>query len=302
MLLGSVIFLLPIVIACGNNAVVGSGTNSPGTPLEMTPTTSGNGQHWKLVWQDGFIGNGIPVGWNFVVSGSGFGNDSLAWFNEGNATLTGHGGLVITAEKDGSQHTCWYGPCKYTSAEIETSFAQEYGRFEARIKLPSGAGLWPAFWMIPLTTKANSVLAGEIDIIEVNNKNPNEVSGYAHDGPVYNYKAEKILKTPPASQFHVYGVDWTPAGITWTLDGEPYGHMGVYRNWPFDRPFIMLLDLAVGGIWPGSPTAATVFPAKMEVSWVRVYKMVDLALHSSLNPDTSLGMIGGSHRYVLPAR
>jgi beta-glucanase (GH16 family) len=247
----------------------------------MTPTSVGNGQSWKLVWQDDFTGKGLPVNWKFQVSGDGFGNNSLAWFGNSNATLTGRGGLVITAEKGGSNHVCWYGPCKYTSAEIATSFAQEYGRFEARIKLPSGVGLWPAFWMTPESTKANTV-PGEIDIIEVNDQDPDEVSGYAHDGAIFSYKAEKLLATPPSSEFHVYGVDWTPTGITWTLDGKSYGHINAYKNWPFDQPFIMLLDLAVGGNWPGPPTSETVFPAVMQVSWVHVYKIVSLSLRTWL--------------------
>lgn len=288
MLLGLV--LLVILTACGITGGMGgsaTGSDSPGTYLPA-PTSTGSGQqNWKLVWQDNFTGTGLPDKWNFWVSGNGFGDHALQWFSDNNATLTGRGGLVITAEKGGFGHTCWYGPCEYTSAEIATSFAQKYGRFEARIKLPSGKGLWPAFWMVPLLTKENPVLPGEIDIIEVNNQNPNEVSGYVHDGPIFNHKAEKLLATPPSSQFHVYGVDWTPTGITWTLDGKPYGHITAFENWPFNRPFIMLLDLAVGGTWPGSPTAETVFPAKMQVSWVRVYKMVKLSLRASLRAPSS---------------
>jgi beta-glucanase (GH16 family) len=277
--------LLVILTACGITGGMGgsdTGSDSPSTYLQTAPTSTDSDQQWKLVWQDDFTGKGLPKNWSFLVDGNGFSDHSLAWFSDSNATLTGHGGLVITAKKGGSGHTCWYGPCKYTSADISTSFAQEYGRFEARIKLPNGRGLWPGFWMVPLGTKANPVLPGEIDIIEVNNQNPDEVSGYAHDGPIFNHKAEKLLASPPSSQFHVYGVDWTPRGITWTLDGKPYGHINAYKNWPFDRPFIMWLTLAVGGTWPGSPTADTVFPAKMQVSWVRVYKMANLSLHTSL--------------------
>lgn len=269
----------------GSGAGAGSSSTYPQMSAAPTgssapaPASNGNGQSWKLVWQDDFAGTGLPDGWNFQVNGNGFGDKSLAWFGDSNARLTGQGGLVITAERGGSGHTCWYGPCQYTSAEIATSFAQEYGQFEARIKLPSGIGLWPAFWMVPLANEGAQVVPGEIDIIEVNNQNPDEVSGYAHDGSVFSYKAEKLLSASSSSQYHVYGVNWTPTGITWTLDGKPYGHIGAYKNWPFDRPFIMLLDLAVGGTWPGSPNAATVFPAEMQVSWVRVYKMVSLLLH-----------------------
>jgi beta-glucanase (GH16 family) len=164
-----------------------------------------------------------------------------------------------------------------------SNFAQEYGRFEARIKLPSGTGLWPAFWLIPQPQQGQK-LPGEIDIVEVNNKNPYEVTGYVHDGPVYNYKALKVLSTPPSSQFHVYGVDWTPTGVTWTLDGQPYAHIDKFAGWPLNQPFVIVLDLAVGGEWPGSPTASTVFPATMQVSWIHVYKMASLS-----RPQTARG-------------
>jgi beta-glucanase (GH16 family) len=272
--------LLVILTACGiSGEVDGGGTqsNSAGIGIQTMPASTGSPQQWKLVWEDDFTGNGLPRNWTSLVSGNGFGDESLAWFGSNNATLTGHGGLVITADKGASEYTCWYGPCKYISADISTSFAQEYGRFEARIKLPSGRGLWPGFWMIPQPTKADPELPGEIDILEVNNQNPYKVSGYAHDGPIFSYEAKKYLAQPPSSQFHIYGVDWTSTGITWTLDGKSYGHINAYKDWPFDRPFIMLLTLAVGGTWAGSPTASTVFPAEMQVSWVRVYKMVNLS-------------------------
>ena len=241
-----------------------------------TSTPSVDTSPWKLVWQDNFTGTGLPTGWTFDVGGYGFGDKQLQWNSDDNAQLSGSGGLVITATQGADGHVCWYGPCQYTSAKIETTFAQTYGRFEARIKLPAGTGLWPAFWMIPASTKQNPQAPGEIDIIEVNNLQPYLIKGYAHDADTFNYRAEQVLNFPPSLQFHTYGIDWTPSGITWTIDGHPYGHINSYRNWPFNQPFFMLLSLAVGGSWPGPPSAATVFPAQMVVSWVRVYKMVGL--------------------------
>jgi beta-glucanase (GH16 family) len=228
-----------------------------------------------LSWQDNFTGTGLPSGWTFDDGGYGFGDKQLQWNSDDNAQLTGHGGLVITANKGGEGHTCWYGQCEYTAAKVQTEFAQTYGRFEARIKLPAGRGLWPAFWMIPAATVENPETPGEIDVIEVNNRQPYLITGYAHDGSVFNYRAEKVLDLPSSSQYHTYGVDWTPTGITWTLDGHPYGHIAAYPNWPFDQPFIMLLDVAVGGSWPGAPDESTVFPAHMTVSWVRAYKLAE---------------------------
>lgn len=246
---------------------------SPGTP---TTASTGSGSQWKLAWQDEFRDSSdLSRNWTYTINGNGFSNKTLNWFGNDSATVADGGGLVITAAKGGSEHTCWYGPCKYTSTEMTSKFAQKYGRFEARIKVPGGTGLWPAFWLVP-HPQPGQRLPGEIDIVELNNKNPKAVVGYVHDGPVYDYKAEKVLSIPPSSQFHVYGVDWTPAGVTWTLDGQPYAHINKFAGWPLNQPFVIVLDLAVGGNFAGSPTASTVFPAKMEVSWIRVYKMASL--------------------------
>ena len=214
-----------------------------------------------LTWQDNFTGTGLPSNWNFDTGGYGFGDKQLEYNTDDNAQLSGHGGLVITASKGGESQTCWYGACEYTGAKIQTTFAQTYGRFEARIKLPAGRGLWPAFWMIPAANAQNPATPGEIDVVEVNNTQPYLVTGYVHDANVFNKRTEKVVDLPASSQFHTFGVDWTPSGITWTLDGQPYGHIAAYPNWPFDQPFIMLLDLAVGGSWPGPPNASTLFPA-----------------------------------------
>jgi beta-glucanase (GH16 family) len=249
-------------------------SQSPTSSATSTAPTGGSG--WELAWQDDFTSSDLSKNWTFANSGSSF-DDALNWFGEDSATVADGGGLVITAAKGGSEHACWYGPCKYTSTEMTSNFSQEYGRFEARIKIPGGAGLWPAFWLIPQPQPGESI-PGEIDIVEVNNKNPDEVTGYVHDGPVYNYKAEKVLSGPISSQFHIYGVDWTPTGVTWTLDGTPYAHINKFPGWPLDQPFVIVFDLAVGGNWAGPPTASTVFPATMQVSWVRVYKMASLSL------------------------
>jgi beta-glucanase (GH16 family) len=237
-------------------------------------STSGDGTKWVLSWEDDFKGTGLPTKWTFDVGGYGFGDNQLEWNSDDNAKLSGQGGLVITAGKGGAGHECWYGPCDYTGAKIQTTFAQTYGRFEARIKLPAGRGLWPAFWMVPAAIEQNPKTLGEIDVIEVNNVSPYLIEGFAHDGSRLNSRARDVTQLPASSQFHTYGVDWTPSGITWTLDGQSYGHMKAYPNWPFDQPFIMILDLEVGGTWPGSPNADTVFPAQMLVSWVRVYKLI----------------------------
>jgi beta-glucanase (GH16 family) len=144
-------------------------------------------------------------------------------------------------------------------------FAQAYGKFEARIKIPLGRGIWPAFWM----DGAN----GEIDIIETNSKLANEVHGAAH-APGVEHSASTTWNEPVSARYHTFGVVWTRTGITWTIDGHAYSRMAAYPGWTFNTPFFLILDVAVGGGWPGSPDATTRFPAYLTVDWIRVYRRV----------------------------
>jgi len=171
----------------------------------------------------------------------------------------------------------------YTSGRIHTQgkFAQRYGRFEARIKIPTGQGMWPAFWMMG----ANSERwpdRGEIDIMENIGKEPGTVHGTIH-GP--GYSGAKGIGGPfslaagkkVADDFHIYAVEWAPDEIGWYVDDTPYktatpANLPAGTKWVFDGPFYLLLNLAVGGDWPGSPDAATAFPQSMLVDYVRVYE------------------------------
>ena len=277
--LKAVFMSLFVSILLGSCSSVTDSTTRPiPTAISGTSTdsTSGSGSAWVLTWEDNFKGTGPPPGWTFDTGGYGFGDKQLEWNSDDNAQMSQQGGLTITATKGGGGHDCWYGLCEYEGAKIQTSFSQTYGKFEARIKVPAGKGLWPAFWMIPAADATAPEVPGEIDVMETPNLSPYLVKGYAHDSDVFNYGAENVLNFPISIQFHTYGIDWTPSGITWTLDGKPYGHIKSYPNWPFGQPFIMLLDLEVGGSWPGPPNASTVFPARMQVSWVRVYKWAGL--------------------------
>jgi beta-glucanase (GH16 family) len=232
------------------------------------------GLSWKLTWSDDFTGSSALRDWTFVNGGDGWGNKQLQVYDSRNASLAPGGGLIITAAQNGYGEQCWYGSCTYSSARLDTkgTFAQKYGLFEARIKLPTGRGLWPAFWMEGADIDQVSWPAsGEIDIIEVNNKKPDLVEAFAH-APGENYGAYFQLPDSLSAGYHVYGIDWTAKGITWLVDGHAYGHLNAYPGWPFDQPFFLILDLAVGGTWPGSPTGRTTFPAHMGISWIRVYQ------------------------------
>jgi beta-glucanase (GH16 family) len=242
-----------------------------------------------MIWTDEFRG---PAGaapnaanWSFDTGGNGWGNEELEYYTarRANAALDGHGDLVITARAEpysGRDHVTR----SYTSARLKTAgrFATRYGRIEARIRVPEGRGLWPAFWA--LGSDIESVgwpASGEIDIMESLGDKPFTLYGSIH-GPQrgqprgYALTAPLVSSVSLAGGFHVYGVDWSPNAIVFTFDGTPYAtrtpaSLSAEQSWVFNKPFFLLLNLAVGGDWPGAPDSSTRFPAQMEVNWVRVY-------------------------------
>ena len=236
-------------------------------------------QGWELVWSDEFNGTSVdPGNWTFEVGGSGWGNNELQYYTSGaNATVSG-GLLTITARRGSGGFSCWYGPCQYTSTRMITRAKHEFtfGRIEARLALPMGQGLWPAFWA--LGANIGSVgwpACGEIDVMEHINSE-GLIHGTIHwdAGGHASYGGSTSVADPTA--FHVYAIEWTPAAIKWFVDGVQYVEAniqnGINSTEEFQRPFFVLLNLAVGGNWPGAPDAGTVFPARLLVDYVRVYR------------------------------
>jgi len=254
---------------------------------------------WTLTWSDEFNGPdgsaADPTKWARDVGGTGWGNQELEYYTDGtaNAVVTG-GNLVITATTAGAASlSCWYGACQYTSARLKTEglFAQAYGRFEARIQLPAGQGLWPAFWTLGDNISTVSWPAcGEIDIMEAVDGEPLRNHGSLH-GPVspgsstsYNLTGTAPATTTPLSTaFHTYAIEWDPGSVQFLVDDIAYETQttaSLAQNsasgvWEFDHPFFVLLNVAVGGNFPGPPDAAAVFPQTMKVDWVRVYERAD---------------------------
>lgn len=242
----------------------------------------------SIVWQDEFDG---PAGatfdhakWTADTGGNGFGNQEREFYTTRaeNVSLDGNGHLVITARVD-SGNTCWYGPCLYSSARLKTQgvFAHGYGRFEARIKIPRGQGLWPAWWMLGDNIGAVGWPgSGEIDVMENIGREPGIVHGTAH-GPGYSGgggigRPDTLSQGAYADDFHVFAVAWQPREIRWYVDGRLYhrltpADLPTGAAWVFDHPFFLLLNVAVGGSWPGDPDASTTFPQQMVVDYVRVY-------------------------------
>lgn len=250
-------------------------------------------QGWRLVWADEFEGaRGGAVDarkWTEETGGAGWGNRELQFYTAGakNAHLDGRGSLVIRAAAESLPESfkCWYGPCRYTSARLITKgkFSQTYGRYEARLRVPSGQGLWPAFWLLGADiASAGWPACGEIDVMENIGREPPTVHGTVH-GPGYSganglgASYELPAGRRFADDFHTFAVEWEPNVIRWYADGRHYHTLTPDRlpagsKWVFDHPFFILLNVAVGGQWPGDPDATTVFPQTMTVDYVRVYR------------------------------
>lgn len=226
--------------------------------------------------------------WTRESGGGGWGNQELQFYTTSNENSfhDGKGSLVIRAAPFGPQTKldCWYGRCKFTSARLITKgkFEFKYGRIEARIKVPVGPGVWPAFWMLGNDIdKAGWPSCGEIDVMEFIGREPSTVYGTLH-GPGYSGTNGISGSTVIASgkkvsdDFHVFSVEWTQKEIRWFLDGKKYktvtrSDIPKEAKWVFDHPFFIILNFAVGGKWPGSPDATTQFPQTMLIDYVRVY-------------------------------
>ncbi len=258
--------LLPIAIAAA-------------VTLHATPAHA----QYTLVWQDDFNGTAVdPTHWEFQNGTGcptlcGWGNNELQYYRPENAVVA-NGFLTISAKKES------FGGKAYTSARMRSQGLADftYGRIEMRAKLPIGRGIWPAFWMLPTNSPyGNWPVSGEIDILENIGQQPNQVFGTLHYGNP-NHLYSSTTSTLPSGtfhdDFHVFAIEWEPNQIRWLIDGVQYA---CKSNWvssaagypaPFDKPFHMLINLAVGGNLPGSPDASTVFPQDLVIDWVRVYQ------------------------------
>jgi beta-glucanase (GH16 family) len=263
--------------SCGGRNTVTPGPNPP-PPRQQT---------WTMTWSDEFDGpNGSApdsAKWTYDTGGKGWGNNDLETYtNRTQNAYLQDGFLVIQALNDVFTGTDGV-TRNYTSARLKTQgrFRQTYGRFEARIKIPYGQGLWPAFWMLGDDIGAVGwPSCGEIDIMENIGKEPSMAHGSMH-GP--GYSGDKGLTgayTLPSGKFsddfHVFAVEWEPNVVRFYVDGNLYETRTPRdtpqgARWAYGHPFFILLNVAVGGNWPGNPDATTTFPQKMLVDYVRVY-------------------------------
>ncbi|MEO2052944.1 MAG: glycoside hydrolase family 16 protein [Allomuricauda sp.] len=235
----------------------------------------------ELTLSEEFDTDGAPNssiwGYDIGTGENGWGNQELQYYTDRAENVQVRNGvLLITAQKEDFEGS------QYTSARLVTKdkFEQQYGRFEARIRLPYGQGIWPAFWMLGADIDENPWPgAGEIDIMEYRGQNPTVLIGTVH-GPGYS-GGESISKeyTLPNDRFdtgfHIFGIEWGPEYINFYVDDVLYNQItpeDVTGQWVFDKPFYILMNLAVGGTFVGSPNQETIFPQTMIVDYVRVYK------------------------------
>lgn len=243
---------------------------------------------WNLAWSDEFDYSGVPDSskWGYDVGGHGWGNQELEYYTEArleNARVE-DGHLIIEARRDN-----WNGH-EYTSARLVTKGKGDwtYGRFEVRANLPSGRGTWPAIWMLASQQSYSDSYwpdNGEIDIMEEVGFDPNVIHGSIHTS-AYNHvigtqKTGTVTVPTAQADFHVYAAEWTPEEIKIFVDDTPYftfenerlsDSQAGYEEWPFDKPFHLLLNIAVGGAWGGQEGVdPDIWPQQMVVDYVRVY-------------------------------
>jgi beta-glucanase (GH16 family) len=237
----------------------------------------------ELSMQDEFDVNGPPDNsiWNYDIGtrGDGWGNNELQYYTDRSENIIVQNGyLIISAKQENFEGS------SYTSARILTKdkFEQQYGRFEARIRSPYGQGMWPAFWM--LGANSDEVIwpeCGEIDIMEIRGQEPSVLVGSLH-GPGYSAgeaisKSYDLVNDRFDTDFHVFGIEWGPDFVNYYVDDVLYNQITPDDlpdpdKWVFDQPFYLILNVAVGGSFVGSPNAETVFPQTMLVDYVRAYK------------------------------
>ncbi|MFN7603295.1 MAG: family 16 glycosylhydrolase [Bacteroidota bacterium] len=235
----------------------------------------------QLVMQDEFNVDGQPNanlwGYNIGRGQNGWGNNELQFYTDRAKNVTvKDGNLVITADRES------FSGAQYTSARLLTKgkFDQTYGRFEARMQLPWGQGIWPAFWMLGADIDTNAwPNCGEIDIMELRGQNPTVLIGSIH-GPGYSggqaiSKSYTLKNDRFDTGFHIFGVEWGPGYINFYVDNVLYNQIkpsDLPGPWVFNKPFFIIMNIAVGGNFVGSPNDQTVFQKTMLVDYVRVYK------------------------------
>ena len=275
--LNSTIAVCLFFLACSEEDVV-SQNNNNANKWEL--------EGWNIVWQDEFDKDSLDLTkWSHETGGHGWGNNELQYYTDSDSnSYVENGNLVLKAEVVPQGIGSSRGLRYYSSARLRTYGKGDwkYGRIEVKAKVASGQGIWPAIWMLPTDWLFGGwPSSGEIDIMEHVGYDLGVVHGSVHT-EAYNHKintqrssARKIANVD--TEFHVYSIIWDKDKISFFIDDVQYflfenDQLGNYKTWPFDQRFHLLINIAVGGDWPGNPDNSTNFPRTMLIDYVRVYE------------------------------
>jgi beta-glucanase (GH16 family) len=279
------LFLILFLLGCHSNAIQASTQTPPASPTSQ-PTATKDPNTWELVWSDEFdLPDGSPPDpskWNHQQGGAGWGNGELQHYTDSIENSFIQGGMLVLRAKEEEMMGR-----NYTSARLNTLFKGDwtYGRFEIRARLPTTQGIWPAFWLLPSRGRYGSGAAGgEIDIMELVGSEPGRSYATLHFGNPAA-RSTGFYDLPGggtfSEDFHTFALEWEPEEIRWYVDGILYhsetewftsARKDAQYPAPYDQDFHLLVNVAVGGHWPGSPDNTSVFPQMMYVDYGRVYQ------------------------------
>ena len=266
--------------ACAAATPEPTATPAPTPTPVPSPTAEGERAGWEIVWRDEFDGSELDLkNWTFDLGGGGWGNQEWQAYTDRPENVRLEDGMLVIEARE---EEATFSGRPYSSARIKTQglHAWQYGRIEARLKLPYGQGIWPAFWMLGENiTHKGWPASGEIDIMEHIGREPDHIYATVH-APGYsggNGVGTSITTSADSlrNDFHVYAIEWEENQIRWYFDDQEFFKItpeDVPGEWIFDHPFFIILNLAVGGGWPGYPNTTTVFPQFMYADYVRVYQ------------------------------
>jgi beta-glucanase (GH16 family) len=269
-----------ILGACAMTTPKPTPTSVPTSTPMPTPTAIWNRAGWGIAWHDEFDGPELDLkNWTFDIGGNGWGNQEWeAYTDRPENVRIENGMLVIEAREEEAT----FSGRPYSSARIKTQglHAWQYGRIEARIKLPYGQGIWPAFWMLGENIGSKGWPgSGEIDIVEFIGREADHLYATVHAPGYFGGDGVGSNITVSAdslkNDFHIYAIEWEENEIRWYFDDQQFFKItpeDVPDQWIFDHPFFLILNLAVGGGWPGYPDKTTVFPQFLYIDYVRVYQ------------------------------